>query len=155
MVAVIYERGDMHDKGLKVKYERVPKQPGGIGDVHKSSRKIGHWQLDQTQTAFDVTVQPDHGSVTQQLWAGHHFTPEEAAGRDAAMVKLIEDLPQRASNLLKDVVITKAKRRRTIVVEDEQVHPTMGVHIIEQLQGRLSEVKEELQGSARTRRVLG
>ena len=138
---------DIIEKTLSVRYEHEPWRPKQGGALlHKSSIKIGTWAQETIAggTAFRIDIVPDIGSILQQL-ATAEKTAEEA---EKATVKLIKDIPGRARELLKQSVMTSAKRRRTVIDVDETGmepgRPTLGVEVNRRMQARLSEVKDEL-----------
>ena len=90
------------DKEPTVQYEQdawKPKQ--GLARVHRSSRKVGSWELDSSQTEFYVHDHVDTGldKIAQELMA----TTEEAA-------KMAAELPGRARELLQVAVMTQAQQ---------------------------------------------
>ena len=138
VVGVVVPHASLDDES-NVQYEQdawKPKQ--GLARVHRTSRKVGCWKLNSSQTDFLVQVETGLEAMVMQLNA----TSDEVA-------KIAADLPGRARELLQAAVMTQAKKRRriTIDVDKESTTPSvppLSAQINQQMQARLCEVKDEL-----------
>ena len=130
------------DNFLAVQYEQDAWKPKrGLAFVHKSSRKVGSWEIGTSGTEYRIELARDLDTTVQQLGAAANTVTSEAA-------ELMEHLPGRARKLLQASVMSTGKRRRTTIDVDTEdallTTPLLGVQVNRSLQARVSEVKEEL-----------
>lgn len=126
---------DTIEKAFDVRYEQEPWHPKQQGArEHKSSKRIGSWRLDASESMFEISIEIDLINCAQQLGF-----PKGAA------TTLSNDALGRVEKLLKASVVTRAKRKRMKAVESER--PSLSMRVQSSLQARLVEVKEELEGA--------